>query len=492
MSIRSRSFYSFLNSIIENFRIHICKKKYYWGEKHCQSLFDNIVLTGTSNERKSHFIGSIVHSLHEKEGTNECVIIDGHQRVVTIILLYIALYKFAKKMNNNIGKQQTITRMNYICNSFLNKSLIKNIENLVPKETCQEIFKHLIVTDSIKVSDKVEITDETDVADNLKLFARMAKNFEYFSRRIDENNFNAIRKGIEKIVFIEITLESQYVEHYNKLLYSTGDADKDIKPYLWYNIKLGIKYAYIFLAKVYYDYDNQLIDKTTFIEVLSFVQAFLWRRIIAGHSIGGMSKCFTTLHNSVDKNNYLRSVQQNLLQHSFPTDSEIKKVLKEKNIDGLKPDHKIYLFEKLENYQNTELSPLNFSKVFIEHIFPPNPVPQWRVELGDAEYQEMEKSLHLLGNLTVSYINAEMENLYFTDKQNMNRNNKQHGYKYSSLWLNSSLQGLERWDKKALEARTKELTERFLTVWKLPTARGISKTSTVGIIKKIINKIFGK
>ena len=503
MSTRSRGFYSFLNAIITNFTIPVHKtapfdkplpsyrKKYYWGEKHCNELFDNIVMAGENAEKRTHFIGSIVYSFNEEDEASECVIIDGQQRVITIILIYIALYKFAKKMNSKSQEQYIPPAYN----SFLNKKLIRNIVNLEPKEIYQEIFKHITINDEVDFTDRINFADESNINESLKLFARMVKNFECFSKRIDENNFKIIKKGLEKLIFIEINLEKKYVEYYQKLLYFTNDGDEDIKPFLWYNVKLGIKYAYPFLAKIYYDFDTQFIDKATFIAVMSTVQTFLWRRIIANYPVGGLSKTFMVLYDLVDKNNYLDSVQQNLLQNPFPSDSELREILKDKDIYALRSDYKIYLFEKLENYQNDGKNLLNFNKVSIGHIFPLRPAPQWQEKLGEAECEAMKKYLNTLGNLTVSIINCELGNLYFTDKQEMNRNHKKQGYKYSTLWLNSSLHKLERWDKKALEARTQELTERFLTVWNLPTVKGVNKTSTVwifGKIKKMINKIFGK
>ena len=42
------------------------------------------------------------------------------------------------------------------------------------------------------------------------------------------------------------------------------------------------------------------------------------------------------------------------------------------------------------------------------------------------------------------------------------------GYRFSRLWLNRDLQGLERWGVEQVEARTERIAKRFLEVWPAP------------------------
>ena len=480
MSIQPKKFSDFLTSVNTNLTIPV--KNYYWTEKHCKALLNNIALVGRNSKKDSHFMGSIVQTLYENQGTSEYVIIDGQQRVITMILIYIALYKLAKKMGKSNEKYQTIA--NDIFHSILMKKFGKTAGNLKAKENYQDVLKYIIVTDNI------EITSD------LEPFTKLIKSFKYITKKITEENFGAIRRGLSKLIFVEINLENKYVEYYNKLLsFNDTGNDEELKLHLRYNVKLGVKFTYPFLMKVYYDYDNKVISKAVFIEILLLIQMFVWRRIVANYPTTGLSKIFMNLHNLIDTKNYLHSVQKNLLHHPLPKDEEIRRILKEKDMYNIKQEYKIYLFEKLENYQNNKIKINWLDKANVEHIFPPYPVQQWETELGN-EFREMQKYLHTLGNLTISDNAGAMENLYFTEKRDMNMGDKRQGYKYSKLWLNKSLQKLDKWDKKALEARTQELTERFLKIWQLPNIKGVTsnqaKSSTTGIIQRILSKIFGK
>jgi hypothetical protein len=50
----------------------------------------------------------------------------------------------------------------------------------------------------------------------------------------------------------------------------------------------------------------------------------------------------------------------------------------------------------------------------------------------------------------------------------MDIDGKQQGYKFSRLWLNKYLAGLEKWDKVEIEKRFELVSERFLKIWSLP------------------------
>jgi len=485
MAIIPKKFNEFLTLSNTTFTIPVYQRNYCWTEDHCKELFGNILNTGRNNKITTHFIGSIVYSMFEKTTNNEkqskeCVIIDGQQRVITIILIYIALYKLAKRMSEKNKKYTTIA--NEIFTSlFMNKFWTNNVK-LKPSESYQEVLRYIVVT------------NEVVVTEDLKPFARIIRNYKYFTKMLREENFDFIKRGLDKLIFAEIVVDNEYVDYYTKLLSSTNETDEDIKSNLKTNIKLGTKFTYPFLMKVYYDYDHKVINKATFIEILSLLQTFVWRRFIVGLSTSGLSKVFMNLHSKIDKGNYLHSLQKTLIDNGFPTDAEITKALKTKDIYNFKPEYRSYLFEKLESYQNKEAISLNFDRANVEHIFPPKPAPKWKEKLSKEDYKEMKKYLNTIGNLTLSKNWGAMENLYFTEKRDMNSNGKEQGYKYSKLWLNSSLKKLNEWNKKTLEDRTREITERFLKVWKMPTnMKGISTAGKEeGIISKIFGKIFGK
>jgi uncharacterized protein with ParB-like and HNH nuclease domain len=275
---------------------------------------------------------------------------------------------------------------------------------------------------------------------------------------------------------LEIVLSElkSLVKFYNKLLNPKNETDTEICKQLKYIHQLEINVAYPFLMKVYEDYNNQIISKQTFIEILELIQSFVWRRFIVGLPTNALNKIFMGLYEKIDIENYLFSIQKSLLlflrSQRFPKNNEVSNALKEKDIYNIKTKNRTYFFERLENYKNNEPVVIEKNeKITVEHIFPQNPDPKWKIELGEEEYIFIKENyLNTIGNLTLSGNNGKLSNKSFVEKRDMNVDNGEQGYKYSRLWLNSDLREKEIWNKTEIENRAKAITERFLHIWLYP------------------------
>ena len=260
------------------------------------------------------------------------------------------------------------------------------------------------------------------------------------------------------------------VKHYNKLINPKNEVDKDIRRQLEYINRLEINVAFPFLMKAYDDYANSTIDKQTFIEILDLIQSFVWRRFIVGLATNSLNKIFMTLYDKVDPSNYLYSIQASLLQRSgsqkFPKDTEVVDALRVKDVYNIKSKNRTYLLERLENFDNKERVMIDGNPdITIEHIFPQNPDPKWKMELGTDEYIFIKENyLNTIGNLTLSGNNGKLGNRTFLDKQQL----EGAGYKDSRLWLNKYLSTLNKWDRSEIEKRFSQVTGRFLAIWKYP------------------------
>ncbi len=260
------------------------------------------------------------------------------------------------------------------------------------------------------------------------------------------------------------------VKYYNKLINPQNEPDKDIRIQLEYINRLEINVAYPFLMKVYEDYANSIIDKPTFVSILDLVQSFTWRRFIVGFGTEGRNKIFMTLYDKVEKENYLYSVQKALLKlignSRFPRDTETINALKEKDVYNIKAKNRTYLLERLENFQNKEPVVIDDnSDITIEHIFPQNPDPKWKTEIGAEDHKFIKENyLNTVGNLTLSGNNGKLSNKTFSFKRDL----ENAGYKDSRLWLNKYLASLEKWDKAEIEKRSDLIAKRFLKVWQIP------------------------
>ena len=260
------------------------------------------------------------------------------------------------------------------------------------------------------------------------------------------------------------------VKFYNKLLNPKNEPDKDIRLQLEYINRLEINVAYPFLMKVYEDYYENIIDKPTFINILNFMQSFAWRRFIVGLPTNALNKIFMTLYEKVNKDDYLLSLQQWLLKRPgsqrFPKNKEVIESLKLKDVYNIKSKNRTYLLERLENFENKEPVIIEGNAdITIEHIFPQNPDPKWKVDLGADEYNLIKETfLNTIGNLTLSGNNGKLGNKPFVFKRDL----ENAGYKDSRLWLNKYLSIAEKWDHAEIERRFNLLAERFLNIWQFP------------------------
>lgn len=552
----------FLSSNKTQFVIPVYQRNYDWSSSQCKQLLDDILEVGSTKKMNAHFIGSVVY-IHDDVYTSsrikELTIIDGQQRLTTLTLIYLVLYRLANDMKN----EALVNEINetYLINKFAPE---KEKLKLRPTENNDRAIKFLL---------------RYDKDEEFEGFSKVIDNFNYFKGRIKEENFEFVLNGLSKLMFVEISLDrdkddpqrifeslnstglelsqadlirnyilmglnrrdqnniynnyweiierlakdetlntskvsdfirdyltlinnkipnknkvylefkakfpttnlselennlapiKSLVKYYNKLLNPKNETDKDIRLQLEYINRLEINVAYPFLMKVYQDYSEGTIDKVTYIKILEFIQSFTWRRFIVGLPTNALNKIFMTLYEKIDHEDYLISLQKWLLKRPgsqrYPKNKEVIESLKLKDVYNIKSKNRIYLLERLENFENKEPVVIEGNTdITIEHIFPQNPDPKWKVGLGSDEYNLIKETyLNTIGNLTLSGNNGKLGNKPFIYKRDLDKA----GYKDSRLWLNKYLSILSKWDTTEIEERFNLLAERFLEIWKIPT-----------------------
>ena len=173
------------------FVIPVYQRNYDWTEAQCRQLLTDILAAGATEKVNAHFIGSIVYihdDVYSASGIRELSIIDGQQRLTTITLIYIALYRLLKSM----GDQQKLTRIHetYLINKFAAE---EEKLKLRPTENNDRAIKHLLSGDG---------EDSFNGG-----FSRVISNFSYFSSRINEDNIEHVLGGLGKLMFVEVSLE---------------------------------------------------------------------------------------------------------------------------------------------------------------------------------------------------------------------------------------------------------------------------------------------
>ena len=180
----------FLATSETTFAIPVYQRNYDWTIKECQQLFSDIIRIADSNDN-AHFIGSIVYvhdDVYSATGLNELTIIDGQQRLTTITLIYCALYRLAKQMNNN-NLVNRIQKM-YLINEFAPET---EKLKLKPTENNKEAL-HFIL-------------NSNGAEEYAGGYSRIIENFNFFKNRINLENYETILKGLSKLVFVDISLD---------------------------------------------------------------------------------------------------------------------------------------------------------------------------------------------------------------------------------------------------------------------------------------------
>ena len=175
------------------------------------------------------------------------------------------------------------------------------------------------------------------------------------------------------------------------------------------------------------------------------------------------------LYEEVDKKNYLVSIQMALSKkrnvQKFPTDDEFENEFKIKDFYNIQSKNRIYLLEKLENFNNNEIVQIEGNdKITIEHILPQKPAYEWKKQFGEKLHELQNKYTHTIANLTLSGNNGDLGNKPFLEK----RDKPEKGYKDSRLYLNRFLSTIENWSEKEMLERQNLLTARAKLIWAYP------------------------
>ncbi|MGL2592518.1 DUF262 domain-containing protein [Helicobacter pylori] len=153
------------------FSIPVYQRNYTWEEENCEKLLQDIV--SISQNKKTHFMGSITYILHHIDDEKslrqlqEFVIIDGQQRITTIMLLLKAIE--TKIPNEEIKKE---------IDGLLNLSGQKL--RLKPIKSDKEAF------DLVMQNRSHEIQGVSHIRNNYKFFTKELDNYISKGYRIEE------------------------------------------------------------------------------------------------------------------------------------------------------------------------------------------------------------------------------------------------------------------------------------------------------------------
>ena len=182
-----------INDTIEKnkrvFKIPVYQRNYDWSTRECEKLYSD-VLEAFDSQRK-HFTGTIVYIIGDRVGSplTEDLIIDGQQRITTVMILLKALLDIAEESGD---------------------SMVSELKDLLFNRHCEE--SHKLKLKPVKADNKqfrALMQNDTDSFDNN---SNIIRNYFNFKKLITESlgkgyYLSDILEGMKKLEIVEIVLD---------------------------------------------------------------------------------------------------------------------------------------------------------------------------------------------------------------------------------------------------------------------------------------------
>lgn len=162
------------------FVVPVYQRPYTWGQRECAQLWDDIVTVGRAAREvrlqntyggrnilpPAHFTGSIVwvqDSAVSPEGVESRLLIDGQQRVTTLMLVFIALARFASAHQAQ-AKALSFSAQEILDDGYLTNKHRQGADHykLTLSKTDQAIFQALV--DELEVGERIEAEEAEQLA----------------------------------------------------------------------------------------------------------------------------------------------------------------------------------------------------------------------------------------------------------------------------------------------------------------------------------------
>ena len=178
------------------FMIPIYQRTYSWAERECLQIWQDILRTGSNDAISAHFTGAIVYieeGVYQVSSQSSLLVIDGQQRLTTVMLILEAL---ARRVDSNEpvdGFSARKLRSYYLLN---------------PLEDGERGFK-LLLTQTDKGSLLALMQQKSQPVEPSR---RIASNFAFFEERLQalsETDIAALCKGLAKLTIVDIALSRE-------------------------------------------------------------------------------------------------------------------------------------------------------------------------------------------------------------------------------------------------------------------------------------------
>ena len=349
MKAEERKLLYFLEGSDKSFIIPVYQRNYDWKIHQCKQLFDDLIEVVNQNFR-THFLWTIV-AYNEDWYWRQLLIIDWQQRLTTISLLLLAIYKILEEWE--------------IVSEYIDKDDILD-EYLVSKRSKDK-------TKKLKLK---PIKDDREAFESIfewdkHINSNIVVNYEYFINRIKSNDVSIdnLYKAIENLIIVEILLlkwvdDPQLIfESLNSTWLDLSEADK-VRNFIL------MKQSAEKQEELYNDYWSK-IEKNTNFKVSDFIRDYLTLKI---RKIPNLSKVYFEFKDYVLKNKIdIEEILKDLLKYSYyyskiinsnddnKNNSKILKRINKLEIIVMYP----FLLELYEDKDNLNISDETFTEILL-------------------------------------------------------------------------------------------------------------------------------
>ncbi len=245
--------------------------------------------------------------------------------------------------------------------------------------------------------------------------------------------------------------------------------DKETDPELrraFHDLReLKVDVAYPFLLELYRDYATKTLSKIEFVNIVRWVEAYVFRRAVCAIPTNSMNKTFATFTKALKKDRYEESIAAHFLllpsYRRFPGNDEFERDIQTRDLYNFRS--RSYWLRRFENYGRKEI--VTTDEYTVEHILPQNENlgDEWRAALGEDWQRVQQTWLQTLGNLTLTAYNSEYSDHPFAKKRDM-----EGGFAQSPLRVNKGLGQVNVWKESTIKDRAQRLAKHAVQVWGSP------------------------
>lgn len=218
MDANSRRIMGLISEMNVRFVVPVYQRPYSWGEAQCVQLWDDILSVGRKRG-VPHFTGSIVtiqDGSMSAQGVTPLLLIDGQQRITTIMLLLIAL---ARHLERHPSARLPFTRGEIVEGGYLTNRFRTGDDHykLTLSKNDKALYQALV--------DSVEGTGDQPAYDAT---SRLHRNLALFEQRIEAlDDVGSVWAGLQRLEVVSISL-AQGADDPQVIFESMNSTGKDL------------------------------------------------------------------------------------------------------------------------------------------------------------------------------------------------------------------------------------------------------------------------